>query len=220
MLSNLSNSSIEFDDELTEHQTTFIGLQLTIGLITIIGSLLVLTLFHQTKHPSSTASRKYFIVLPTTDLQTGIICTATQLISATGFRISDLSCVISIALVYYIVFANLFLFVAMTIDRYFAITRPLKYKVWSTSNLTYLIIVICYICGIGIGFLCYYTRKDTSMNPNVLCFVANEVVSDLFCRICICLIVIPCMVIFLYAYVKMFKIIMNSVSDANKECFI
>lgn len=210
-LTNQSNYFYEFDDELIKYRTPFIALQLTIGPITIIGSLVILALFYQTKHPTKTASRKYFIALATIDLQTGIIATSTLLHAAAGLKISDPSCVICTAMIYYIAFATLFLLVGMTTDRYFAILYPLKYKVWATSKLTYLIILLCYVGGIVIGFGCYFAKKDTSKNPNILCFVTGEVLSDSFSIITICGIVIPCEIIFLYAYGKIFKIIMNSV---------
>lgn len=201
----------DFDEELIKYRTPFVALQLTIGPLTIIGSLIILILFSQTKHPTKTASRKYFIALATADLQTGIISTSTLPVAATGMKISDPICVICTALIYYIAFATLFLLVGMTTDRHFAILYPLKYKVWATSKLTYFVIILCYVGGVIIGVGCYFAQKDTSKNPNILCFVTGEVLEDSFSVITICAIVIPCEIIFLYAYAKIFKTIMNSV---------
>lgn len=203
----------DFDNDLIKYRPSFIALQLIIGPTTIVGSLIILILFYKSKQCSNTSSRKYFIGLATADLQTGIIFTRTLLLMATDGKLSDQSCVICITLAYYIGFASLFLLVGMTIDRYFAILHPLKYKMWYGGKSTYFVIFGCYVGGIGIGLLCYITRKDVSGKSNILCFVSSEVVNDTFCFTCICAIVIPCTIIFLYSYVKIFRVIMNSVRN-------
>lgn len=142
MLQRLANNSSSpfshFHENLEEYRVTYVVFQLIIDLVTIIGSITVLALFYYTKHKSNGSFRKYFIALAASDLQCGIICTVSFQYMVQGVRINDPYCKEAFFSVYYSLCVTYALLVAMTIDRYFAIVHPLKYKSMSIPRNTYL----------------------------------------------------------------------------------
>lgn len=208
---NLSSPFDRFYYELDDSRLTFIILQSIIGVVTVLGSSIVLALFYKTRKKADGSARKYFIALAVSDLQGGVILTTIFLNAATGMRVNDPYCIESIAMMTYSLLVTLFLLVTMTIDRYFAILYPLKHKLYSTNGITNSVIVGDWIAGAVAGICCYVTRNERSPHPGVLCFVTKERVNDYFSAFCLLFIVFPSIVVFLFGYLRMFKVILTSV---------
>lgn len=210
----LANSSslplIRFNQEFEEYRIVYIILQAITSFVTIFGSSTVLALFYFTKHKG--VSRKFFIALTVSDLQCGIICCISFNYIAQGVLINDPYCMKAVAIVHYTLCVALFLLFTMTIDRYFAIIYPVKHKCWSSNTITYLGIGGSWIGGIVMGVCYYWTSQKFSPHPEMLCFVILERTNHIYTLVATFCVKTPCMILFLYAYIKMFKVILNSVS--------
>lgn len=211
--SNNSSPFAHFTPELAEYRLNYIIIQSIIGSVTILSSLFVLALFYCTKHKADGSSRKFFIALTIADLQYGVICSIAFLYVIHDVRINDPYCMELIACVYYTLYVTMFLLFTMTIDRYFSIIYPVKHKFWSTKQVAGLAIIGSWIGGVVMGSGVYFTSLDVAPHPHVLCLVTIERTSDTYTIVAIICAKTPCLMLFLYAYVKMFKVIRQSVSE-------
>lgn len=216
---------LHFNEELKTIRPIFVILQSTIGLVTIIASLTTLALFSGSKCTSNAnkgSSRKFFIALTMADLQCGIICTISFNVVVKGMRINDPYCMIAVSAVYYSLYVTFFMLVAMTIDRYIAIMYPEQYMRWSTIEMFFITVVLSWFGGGVLGFCVYYTCLASSPHPEVLCLVTIERTNETLTIIIIFLVNIPCTLFILYSFIRIFKVIMRSVSNitiCSKKCF-
>lgn len=211
---NISSPFIHFNEELERIRPIFIILQSIIGSITIFISIIVLTLFYCSKYKSKGSSRRFFIALTISDLQCGVICTISFNYVVQGMQINDPYCMKAITAVYYSLYVTFFLLVAMTIDRYFSITHAVAYRRWSTKKMFYLAVAVSWIGAAVMGFCVYYTCLKSSPNPEVLCLVTVERTNDTLTVVAIFMVNVPCTLLFLYAYIMIFKVILKSVSSS------
>lgn len=195
--------------KLEDVKIFFIAIQLFIGSVTVIGSLVVLALYYRVSN--RTYSRKYFIALAVADLQEGFITSSLAIFVSFGVKTNDPYCLESISLALHTIFVTLFLMVGMSIDRYLAIIHPLRYKALVTNTITLTTIGISWVGGILIGFFIYYTG-ECSQHPELLCFVYTERTSLTFSIACIFIVIVPCLMVFLYVYVQVYRVILNAVS--------
>lgn len=213
----LGNSSfIHFNQDLEKYRLVYIIIQSIFSFITIFGSLTVLALFYFTKHKNDGSFRKFFIALTVSDLQCGIICCTSFNYVAQGVSINDSYCMKAVAFVYYTLYVALFLLFTMTIDRYFAIVHPVKHKRLSSNTITYSAIAASWIGGVVMGVGVFWTCHESSPNPELLCVVPIDRINYIYTMVAIFCANFPCMILFLYAYVKMFKVILESVSHNHK----
>lgn len=209
---NNSSPFSHYHKNLEEYRVVYIVLQLIIDLVTVIGSIIVLALLCFTKRKSNSASRKYFIALAASDLQCGLICTVAFQFLVQGVRINDRYCKEAFSAVYYSLCVTFFLLIAMTIDRYIAIVHPLTYRAKSRTRITNMAIVAAWMVGTVMGLGGYYTVHDASKHPDVLCFVTTERTNKIFVLIAIFGIHVPCSMVFILANMKIFSVILKSVS--------
>lgn len=197
--------------KLEDVQIFFIVIQLFVGSITVIGSLVVLALYYRVSNRSGMYSRKYFVALAVADLQEGLLTSSLAIFVSFGVKTNDPYCLESISLALHTIFVTLFLMVGMSIDRYLAIMHPLRYKALITNTITLTTIGISWLGGVLIGFFIYYTG-ECSQHPEILCFVYTERTSLAFSIACIFIVIVPCLLVFLYVYVQVYKVILNAVS--------
>lgn len=154
--------------KLEDIQKVFIVIQLFVGSVTVIGSIVILALYYRVSDRSGMYSRKYFIALAVADLQEGLITSSLAIFVSFGVKTNDPYCLESISVALHTIFVTLFLMVGMSIDRYLAIMHPLRYKSLVTNKITITSIVISWFGGILIGFFIYYTG-EYSQHPETLC---------------------------------------------------
>lgn len=196
---------------LDDVQTIFIVVESFVGMITVLGSLVVLALYYRVSHRSGMYSRKYFVALAIADMQEGLVTASLAIFVSFGVKANDPYCLESISVALHTIFVTLFLMVGMSIDRYLAIIHPLRYKALITNKITVTAICISWFGGILVGFLIYYTG-ERSQHPEILCFVYTERTSLTFSITCIFLVIIPALLVFIYVYVQVYKVILNAVS--------
>lgn len=205
-----------YTTDLEDVQTVFIVIQIFVGSVTVVGSLVILALYYRVSNRSGMYSRKYFIALAIADLQEGIVTSSLAIFVSFGVKTNDPFCLESIAVALHTIFVTLFLMVGMSLDRYLAIIHPLRYKALITNKITLTAICISWLGGILIGFLIYYTGKR-SQHPEILCFVYTERTSLTFSIACIFVVIVPCLLVFLYVYIQVYKVILNAVSRVIKS---
>lgn len=204
-----------FINNLHDIQLTFIVVEVIIGSTTIIGSLVVLALYYREykKSVSMKISHKYFVALTLADLVQGLIVPPLAIYVSIGIRINDRFCLESITLAVTSIFISLFLMVGMSLDRYFAITQPLKYLSNVSDLFTYVVIAGSWIGGIVVGICLYYTA-NISENPQTLCFVHTERTSLVFNIVSVVFLVVPSILLFLFIYSRIYMVILQAVSHS------
>lgn len=207
---NRTNPFEHFNEELKEIQPTFIALQASIGAITIAMSCFVLAIFASTKQKIEGNSRRFFIALTLADLQSGIICTVS--FYHVDLLITNRYCMIRIAVVYYAMLCTFLLLVSMTIDRYFAIIHAIAYKRYSTPKWFYAALAVSWTAGASCGLGIYFTAYESAF-PGNLCIVSAERTSEVFLKVYIYLIYVPCTLFAIYANIRILKVIWNSVKN-------
>lgn len=214
MTNGSSQVFAEFAANLNQIQLTFIIIEVIIGLSTVIGSGIVLALYyHVYRRPSANKrnSHKYFISLAVADLVQGLISSPLAIFVSFGVRTNDRFCLESIAIAVTTIFISLFLMVGMSLDRYVAITQPLKYVSRVDDRVTFTVITGSWVGGVIVGVCLYYTA-DVSKHPETLCFVHTERTSLVFNIITAGFIVLPSILLFLFVYSRIYKVILLAVS--------
>lgn len=203
----------DFINNLHELQLPFIIVEIIIGSTTVIGSSIVLALYYHSYKNSvnKKTSHKYFVALAISDLLQGLIVPPLAIFVTFGVRVNDPFCLEAMTLGVTIIFISLFLMVGMSVDRYLAITRPLKYLSCVTNRVTYSVIAGSWIGGISVGFALYYTAV-VSPNPEILCFIYTERTSFVFNICSLTILVIPSILLFLFIYSKIYSVILQAVS--------
>ncbi|XP_063706345.1 adenosine receptor A3-like [Culicoides brevitarsis] len=212
-------SSQVFDDfihNLHDVQLTFIVVEIAIGATTVIGSMIVLALYYHTFQNSvrKKTSHKYFVALAVSDLCQGLIVAPLAIFVSFGIRTNDPFCLESMSVAVTTIFISLFLMVGMSVDRYLAITQPLKYLRVITNRVTYTVIASSWIGGIIVGVCLYYTA-EISPNPERLCFVYTERTSFVFNICTVILFVIPSILLFLFIYSKLYSVILKALTPST-----
>lgn len=213
MANDTSQVFTRFNTNLDEIQLIFVVIEVIIGLTIIIGNAIVLALYCQ-EYGNSVGkknSQKYFISLAVADLVQGLIVAPLAIFVSFGVRTNDRFCLESIATAVTTIFISLFLMVGMSLDRYFAITQPLKYVSGVNDRITHTVIIGSWIGGVTVGVCLYYTA-DISQNPDTLCFVHTERTSLIFNIISAGFIVLPSILLFLFIYSRIYKVILQAVS--------
>lgn len=101
--------------------------------------------------------------------------------------------------------------VGMSLDRYVAITQPLKYVSRVDDRVTFAVITGSWVGGVIVGVCLYYTA-DVSKHPETLCFVHTERTSLVFNIITAGFIVLSSILLFLFVYSRIYKVILLAVS--------
>uniref|UniRef100_A0A336MVC7 CSON005914 protein n=1 Tax=Culicoides sonorensis TaxID=179676 RepID=A0A336MVC7_CULSO len=201
-----------FNVALNDLQICFIAIEIIIGLVTVLGSSIVLALYyHERKSPK--ISYKYFTAMAIGDLIQGFVTPTICIYFSFGVTVSDPFCFESVVIGVTAVFVSMLLMLAMSIDRYFAIMKPMEYKSRVTPEMTYGIIFACVFGGLAGGAATALSRKEPN-NPNALCFVFTEYIKVGFNATFLGAIVTPCLIIFVYSYVKIYKVILDALEVA------
>lgn len=207
-----------FTVRLNEIHITYTVIELIIGFTTVIGALTVLMLFY---HERKTAkiSHKYFTAMAIGDLLQGIITPTVCVFFSRGLKVNDKYCFECFLVGCIIVFTSMFLLISMSIDRYIAIMHPIKYKSFVTKAMTYAIITGCFIGGFIVGIIVYLSEKPSD-NPDTLCFVFTERTKLEFNIAIVIFIILPCVLGFLYIYIRIYHVIMDAVSNGCSDIYL
>lgn len=200
-----------FNVTLNDLQIIFLILEIIIGTVTVLGSAVVLALyFHQRK--SNKNSYRYFTAMAIGDLVQGMVTPTVCIYFSFGVTVSDPYCLKAMLIGMVPIYYALMLMLAMSVDRYFAIMKPLTYKTKVTKTITYAVIWTCVFLGFFFSSLLYFGSKEPT-NPNALCFVFSEYVQLGFVSLIFSLLVTPCLVVFVYSYYKIYKVILDAVRN-------
>ncbi|XP_038071833.1 histamine H2 receptor-like [Patiria miniata] len=200
MDNNLSSSlnciKIYHHDELTVPRTVLTAL---VALLIVCGNTLCLICLRKTvAFPDTT--KVFMTSLSVADLTMGVLICAPSTISAAASRwlLGSVSCLVTAHLNFYLVAMSVLSLLMVSVDRYLAITRPLRYQtlltsyrakivvavVWLSALITSLVILFLgglHVCYDAMLNICIpITAPGKSMNLQTLtCFVVVILVSYL-----------------------------------------
>lgn len=209
------NTINSFNVVLNDLHIFFLTIEIIIGTVTILGSSLVLALYYH-ERKSNKNSHRYFTAMAIGDLVQGFVTPTICIYFSFGITVSDPFCFESVTLGTTVVFFSMLLMLAMSVDRYFAIMKPIVYKSKVTKEITYGVIGACVIGGLLAGGITILGRKEPT-NPNALCFVFSEYMQLEFNVFFLGGIVTPCLIIFVYSYVRIYGVILDAVSRVRIE---
>ncbi|XP_063706346.1 adenosine receptor A1-like [Culicoides brevitarsis] len=197
-----------FNVTLNDLQIFVLITELIIGVVTVVGSLVVLALFYH-ERKSNKNSHRYFTAMAIGDVVYGLTAPSVVIYFSFGITVSDPYCTTIVVLSCIPIFYTLILMLAMSVDRYFAIMKPIEYKSKITKKITYSIIGGCVVFGFLTSGLLFLGLKEPT-HPDALCFIFSEYVEMGFNIFILSCLVTPCLCIFVYSYVKIYKVILDA----------
>lgn len=203
-----------FNVVLNDIHIFFLTLEIIIGTVTILGSSVVLALYYH-ERKSGKNSHRYFTAMAIGDLIQGFVTPTICIYFSFGVTVTDPFCFESVIIGVSAVFVSMLLMLAMSIDRYFAIMKPIEYKSRVTKEMTYGIIFACIVGGLLGGVMTAFGKKEPN-NPNALCFVFTEYIEIEYNIVFLGGIVTPCLIIFVYSYIRIYGVILDAVSRTSR----
>lgn len=219
---------------LGQVQVVFITVWCLIALSTIIGACIILGLcYHERK--LSKISHKHIISMATADLLQGLLNAPVSIFLSFDVKINDKMCFEALIMGITAVFLTMFILVSMSIDRYIAIVHPLYYKTnmtgtkanckshrsWSLfkyyrDSLVLGMILSSWCIGAIIGLMVYLS-ENAATDPDALCFVYTERTDKFLIMFVSTFIIAPCNLIFICIYVKIYKVITDSMGQTTSR---
>lgn len=199
-----------FNGVLDDLHIFFLTLEIIIASVTILGSGVVLALYYH-ERKSDKNSHRYFTAMAIGDLLQGFVTPSICIYFSFGVTVSDPFCIESVIIGVTVVFFSMLLMLAMSVDRYFAIMKPIVYKSKVTKEITYGVIAACVVGGFVAGGLTALGQKEPN-NPDALCFVFSEYMHLEYNAFFLGGLVTPCLIIFVYSYVRIYGVILDAVS--------
>ncbi|XP_071805860.1 adenosine receptor A2a-like [Asterias amurensis] len=135
-MSTLQNFTHAADD-VTDSETTEISyyvIEIVFAVFAIFGNLTVITIYLLEPRLRNTLSNIYLISLAVSDFCMGAIAIPIILIALQGIPRSFPACLFLLSILVMIDVASVFSLLAMTLDRYYSISRPLRYCVVVTKS--------------------------------------------------------------------------------------
>ena len=133
-LNSANSSSVNDDVTVTISETTYYVIEIIFALFALSGNFIVIITYLLEPRLRNTLSNIYLISLAVSDFCMGAIAIPIILIALQGIPRSFPACLFLLSILVMIDVASLFALLAMTLDRYYSISRPLRYCVVVTKS--------------------------------------------------------------------------------------
>uniref|UniRef100_A0A3Q3X9L6 Adenosine receptor A2 n=1 Tax=Mola mola TaxID=94237 RepID=A0A3Q3X9L6_MOLML len=144
----------------------YIGLELVIAVLAVAGNVLVCWAVCLNSNLQSITN--FFVVsLALADIAVGLLAIPFAITISTGFCANFFGCLFIACFVLILTQSSIFSLLAIAVDRYIAIKKPLRYSSLVTGQRAKAIITLCWLLSVGIGLmpiLGWNTTAPTSSN--------------------------------------------------------
>lgn len=137
----------------THFNAAYIAVEIIIAIFAIFFNIAIIYLYIKNAYIRKSATNMYIISLATADFLVGLVGIPAAILTSIGLPGNFSLCLISTSILLQICTTSIFNLVAVTIDRYMAILRPLRYQTLMSKKKVKVIIALCWIAGIFIGFI-------------------------------------------------------------------
>ncbi|KAG7223878.1 hypothetical protein INR49_015134 [Caranx melampygus] len=135
---------------LKNDQLVYIGLELVIACLAVAGNILVCWAVYLNSNLQSITN--FFVVsLAVADIAVGLLAIPFAITISTGFCANFHGCLFIACFVLVLTQSSIFSLLAIAVDRYIAIKKPLRYSSLVTGHRAKGIIALCWILSVGIG---------------------------------------------------------------------
>ncbi|XP_040012566.1 adenosine A2a receptor b [Xiphias gladius] len=135
---------------LKNDQLVYIGLELVIACLAVAGNILVCWAVCLNSNLQSITN--FFVVsLAVADIAVGVLAIPFAITISTGFCANFYGCLFIACFVLVLTQSSIFSLLAIAVDRYIAIKKPLRYSSLVTGQRAKGIIALCWVLSVGIG---------------------------------------------------------------------
>nr|AXM42354.1 A1 [Hirudo verbana] len=159
----------------THFNAAYIAVEIIIAFFAIFFNVVIIYLYIKNAYIRKSATNMYIISLAVADFLVGLIGIPAAILTSIGLPENFSLCLISTSILLQICTTSIFNLVAVTLDRYLAILRPLRYQTLMNKRKVRIIISLCWIAGFFIGFIPLMGfNKGPPPKPRLAIFVVHE----------------------------------------------